>query len=66
MEENRVWQGGTPGKILVLYPKIEKSGRKSGVSLDKSTKKYYSLLGNLDKSTLGRETFTYGFASRVC
>ena len=45
--ERKIWVSGAPnvGKILVQYPKNYPSPRKSRLSLDKSTKKYYSLIG---------------------
>ena len=55
--ENCVWERGAVGKISVDCPNIKEVSKKRTHYLDKTTKKHYSLLCNMDCMTLRSETF---------
>ena len=55
--EKCVWQRGAVGKISVDCPNIKDLSKKWTRYLDKTTKKHYSLLCNVDGMTLRAETF---------
>ena len=55
--EKCVWERGAVGKISVDCPNIKELSKKRTHYLDKTTKKHYSLLCNMDCMTLRSETF---------